>query len=163
MKKTTSKNFISFLGLLLFVYLAIGSVDEDDNTNSNNTNNSNLEDTYTPDESIYDKPIYNDNTNDYHQSDDYLLNNNGGSLHRSTLLEWKNATYSNKLSTCTDFVLVALGGGAVAAQKYTSTDINIKAKKLVSCVEYIANNSQISNKMAISEIATMCLVELGYY
>ena len=39
----------------------------------------------------------------------------GGTLHRAKISEWRNASYENRLATCSDFVMTMRGNGVVPA------------------------------------------------
>ena len=72
----------------------------------------------------------------------------GGTLHKSTIKTWKNATEKNKLATCADF----------CANRYNTlslTDIKVVATNLKTCIDEAVNHT-----LAVSEVAAMCLILL---
>ena len=79
----------------------------------------------------------------------------GGTLHKSSISEWKTSTDKNKLATCGDFI-------AKIVNKNTSLDvIKRKAKNLKTCIDE-ATVSDLENNKKVSEIASLCTVVLNY-
>jgi hypothetical protein len=79
----------------------------------------------------------------------------GGNLHKSKVIEWKNATEKNKLATCGDFI-------AGVVDKSTSLDvIKRKAENLKICIDEATINDSENDK-AVAKIASLCTITLGY-
>lgn len=79
----------------------------------------------------------------------------GGTLHKSTVAEWKNASDRNKLATCGDFV-------ANMVDKSTSIDvIKIKSENLKTCIDEAVKGSDYTNDYKVSRIAAICAVSMG--
>ena len=79
----------------------------------------------------------------------------GGNLHKSKVIEWKNATEKNKLATCGDFI-------AKVVDKNTSLGvIKRKAENLKICINEATVNESENNK-TVAKIASLCIIKLGY-
>lgn len=80
----------------------------------------------------------------------------GGTLHKSTVKEWRYATYSNKLATCSDWLSATRWKGAL--KRYSDLERLKKASIyfLVTVDEAITDLPQIDN-MKINEIAVALL------
>lgn len=91
----------------------------------------------------------------------------GGNLHNASIYKWRGATYKNKLATSGDFVVIALGGSTYCAANYTLDEIKIKAIELESCISEVCKEKEgesipSSTSWKISDIATVCLLQLRY-
>ena len=86
-------------------------------------------------EDIYRKPIA--------SNQDWF---SGGTLHDSTLTEWRSATYRNRLATCADFI-------AGTRKKLGSKS---DAQNLESCISEVAASKELSG-MSTAEVAVACL------
>ncbi len=75
----------------------------------------------------------------------------GGTLHKSKIIDWKNATKENKLATCGDF--------CANIYKNNSIDqIKLIATNLMICIDEATIENDAINDSLISEIASMCLL-----
>lgn len=85
----------------------------------------------------------------------------GGTLHKARGSQWVVATEANRLATAADFAGVALGEEAVqrlgSMNKLKPYAINIKA-----CVDETFSDSSLRG-MSVSEVASACIILLGYY
>ena len=81
----------------------------------------------------------------------------GGTLHKGTIAQWKEATDRNKLATCGDWV--AVGNNSVSDR----TLLKMRAESLKRCVDQLADGQdEKSDDDAISEIAAICISTFGY-
>ena len=78
----------------------------------------------------------------------------GGTLHKANAREWKSATDENKLATCGDFV-------SRADDSQSLEEIKRRATELRSCVNE-ATVEPGTDDMKVSEVATLCIILLGY-
>ncbi|HEX8562703.1 MAG TPA: hypothetical protein VF676_06965 [Flavobacterium sp.] len=77
--------------------------------------------------------------------------NEGGTLHRATIADWKIATEENKLATCADMV--------VAMDKnVASADLLGKAHGLKTCIEEATIGIEEVENEKVASIASMCTV-----
>lgn len=78
----------------------------------------------------------------------------GGTLHKSTIREWRNATYSNRLATAADFIS--------ATQDVNYGDLESfkqMAMKLETCISETASGGDVDNEET-SYIGALCTVML---
>ncbi len=79
----------------------------------------------------------------------------GGSLHKATVTEWRDATYRNRLATCADFVT-----GTLLSSGYDERKIDIEnqvrpaATGLEACISEAA--SGVGPTESVSFLAAMC-------
>jgi hypothetical protein len=78
----------------------------------------------------------------------------GGTLHKSTISEWRNATYANRLATSADFIAATqnVDYGDMVAFKKMATDLE-------TCISTAASGGDMDNDKT-SFIAAMCTVQL---
>ncbi|WP_428740164.1 DUF4236 domain-containing protein [Tenacibaculum sp.] len=75
----------------------------------------------------------------------------GGTLHKSKISDWKNASEENKLATCGDF--------CTTIYKDNSLDeIKVIATNLKSCIDEVVRDHSYANNENVSRIASMCLI-----
>ncbi|MCF6167166.1 hypothetical protein [Lutibacter sp.] len=80
----------------------------------------------------------------------------GGTLHKSTIFEWKKSSEKNKLATCGDFI-------AKTVDKNTSLEIiKEKAENLKICIDEATREQKITDNEKVSKMAATCVVILGY-
>ena len=77
----------------------------------------------------------------------------GGTLHRSTISEWRLATPQNKLATSADFAAKILEPTAIE-------QVREPAKLLVQCIDSAAQVAPASYQT--SEVAVACIVVMGW-
>ena len=79
----------------------------------------------------------------------------GGTLHDKTIVEWRTASYDNRLATCSDFVMT-LG-------KYQSLPLDLKKRAVdfEACISKAVEDGNVDNK-SVSEFGATCGVLLGY-
>lgn len=77
----------------------------------------------------------------------------GGTLHKSKIIEWKGSTDRNKLATCADFC-------AKLYQNYSLKKIKILATNLKICIDEAVKGHNTSDNFQVSEVASMCLILL---
>lgn len=75
----------------------------------------------------------------------------GGTLHKSKILDWKKASYKNKLATCGDFC-------ANIYKKNSIDEIKIIATNLLTCIDETVKGNNAVDDSLVSEIASMCLI-----
>ena len=75
----------------------------------------------------------------------------GGTLHKSKVLDWKNASVENKLATSGDFCTNVFKDSSI-------DDIKIIATNLKTCIEEAVKGHDAVDNSAISEIASLCLI-----
>ena len=79
----------------------------------------------------------------------------GGTLHRSTLREWKAATFQNKLATAGDFVANA---NNVLGKRQVGAELKAAAEDLVIAIDIMAGSDSLNlDKERTSDIAAMIL------
>jgi len=82
----------------------------------------------------------------------------GGTLHKSTVFEWKNATEKNKLATCADFIVNIKKANN---EKYeTIAQMKKDATILMECINEATKGDE-TNNMQVSEIAVSCYILLN--
>jgi len=105
------------------------------------------------------------NTNNYSSgntssNEPYSSNNDtswfkGGTLHQSTVREWRNATAANRLATSADFVV-----GYLDIYDFSDMDsIKQKAKDLETCISTAASGGDADDE-DVSFLGALCLVSL---
>lgn len=85
----------------------------------------------------------------------------GGTLHKATISEWKNATEKNKLATCADF---AANIKKMNNKSYNSDVASMKkdATQLMNCIDEAVKGYAAENaNMKINEVAVSCAILLG--
>jgi hypothetical protein len=82
---------------------------------------------------------------------------NSESLHNSTIQEWSKASYENKISTSTDFVLESTLVKYIAEQDELA--LSYFASLMVRCIDLAAENtSDVETKTTkVSTLAAKCL------
>ncbi len=79
----------------------------------------------------------------------------GGDLHNSRILEWKNSTEENKLATCSDFIAYI--------DKTVSMEILLQRSiELRACINEATKGIESVNNEKVTNIATLCILTLGY-
>jgi hypothetical protein len=97
----------------------------------------------------------NSNNSTKSQSDEWYV---GGTLHKATVSEWKNATERNKLATCADIV--------ASIKKFHNdsyngdvTSMKRDAIQMMNCIdETVKGNVAENANMKINEIAAACSI-----
>lgn len=102
----------------------------------------------------------NNSTTQIEQSDKWYQ---GGTLHKASIADWKEATYENKLATCADFVystspkikeLVTQSGNPDTAKEY--------AAALIICIDKAHENDDTSDTMKAAESAVLCMTIMDW-
>ncbi len=79
----------------------------------------------------------------------------GGTLHESTIAEWRKASYSNRLATSADFVVVVLD-----IYDFSDMDkIKQEATDLEECISTAASGGDVDNEQ-VATVAAYCSVLL---
>lgn len=78
----------------------------------------------------------------------------GGTLHKSTIGDWRSASQRDQLATAADFV-AAVGAAA------NHEDLLVRAHGLRTCIDEVAGDAN-NRAMQVAEIGAMCAVILGY-
>ena len=77
-----------------------------------------------------------------------------GTLHESTISDWKKSTDENKLATCADF---SANLKNAENQKYkTVSEMKDDAVNLKACIEEAVNGGDYADNMKVKEVAVMC-------
>ena len=78
----------------------------------------------------------------------------GGTLHKSTIAEWRNSTYANRLATSADFIAATqnVDYGDMVAFKKMATDLE-------TCISTATSGGDMDNEKT-SFISAMCTVQL---
>ena len=79
----------------------------------------------------------------------------GGTLHRGTVAEWRNATPRNRLATSADFASSIL-------KPSTVEEVREPAREMMACITATTDADSIPPNMAVSEIGAVCGVLLGW-
>jgi len=75
----------------------------------------------------------------------------GGTLHKSKISDWKNASEENKLATCGDFC-------ATIYKDNSLDEIKVIATNLKSCIDEAVRDHSYATDENVSRIASMCLI-----
>lgn len=97
----------------------------------------------------------------------------GGTLNRATALEWQDASYSNKLATCADFVAKMDSDGQFVASVdndiNTIEDIRPYAEELVTALDEAfaeeddpERNRQMYANQSVAETAVILMQLMGW-
>ena len=76
----------------------------------------------------------------------------GGTLHKATVAEWKEATDANKLATCVDFIVGLHQKGNLNLTITTIESIRPYANQLVIVIDAATDGSEFNHK-PVTEIA----------
>ncbi len=79
----------------------------------------------------------------------------GGTLHKSSMTEWKKATEKNKLATCGDYM-------ATVDNTVSLNELKKRAKNLKNCIDEATRDLDEFDNESVSSIASLCLVTMGY-
>ena len=85
----------------------------------------------------------------------------GGTLHKASVYEWKNASEKNRLATCADFVTNIK---KYHNESYKGDLVSLKrdAIQMMDCInETVKGNVAQNANMTIGEIATNCAILSG--
>ena len=85
----------------------------------------------------------------------------GGSLHRATIKQWNDATYSNKLATAADWTLKVPGIQGKLLQSATMEPLRPYAFLLVECVDE-AGSGKGGERNDAAEMAAACIILMGW-
>ncbi len=85
----------------------------------------------------------------------------GGTLHRATVNEWNNASYSNKLSTASDWASTRPSIKAKVRDSGDMDTLRPYANELVQCLDNAASRKGYGNT-SISELAASCMILMGW-
>lgn len=78
----------------------------------------------------------------------------GGTLHKSDIATWRNASSKNKLATCADYV--------ANIKEYENLEMMKKdAEELMTCIDEAAIGSEVPGTQSTSEIAASCILLTG--
>jgi hypothetical protein len=78
----------------------------------------------------------------------------GGTLHKATILQWKNATEHDKLATCGDFIAKTNKTSSLSLIKLKATDLRI-------CINEAIKGHDTADTYAVSDVASLCLLLLN--
>ena len=141
--KNKSRHAASLLGLLLFLILAVGSVDDSGSSSSNSSNTK---------------------TRKWYE---------GGTLHQADALTWQDSSYRNKLATCADFIAVSWSdkklNPKIQNSIKTMDDMRPYAAELVNCLDAALekqSDPELNRKMytnqTVAGTAALCTVMMDY-
>lgn len=86
-----------------------------------------------------------------------------GTLHRSTIKEWKQSTHKNKIATSGDWVLSV--SESIKSEVINSGNINnLKpyCEELVICINEATNGHNTWDKSNTTEVAISCMALMGW-
>ena len=86
-----------------------------------------------------------------------------GTLHGSTIKEWKQSTYENKIATSADWVLA--GSKSIKSKIMNSGNIdNLKpySKELVICIDGATKDHTNWDNSNTTEVAASCMALMGW-
>jgi len=129
--KTMVKHVASLAGLLVFVILAIGSVDDSSSSSSGARTKANST---------------NSGKGQWFQ---------GGNLHNATVGQWRRATYANKLATAADWLSATKWKGHLNSPSDFDR-IKMKAQMLVNAVDEVVT-VEGTDSMQVNELAAAIL------
>ena len=75
----------------------------------------------------------------------------GGTLHKSKIIDWKNASEKNKLATCGDFCANIYSDNSIDEIKIIATNLKI-------CIDEAVKDHDFADNSTISEMAALCLI-----
>lgn len=78
----------------------------------------------------------------------------GGTLHKATVKEWRNATYANRLATSADFIAATqdVDFGDMTAFKNMARDLE-------TCISTAVSDGDVDNEK-VATISAMCTIQL---
>ena len=79
----------------------------------------------------------------------------GGTLHDSSISEWRNATERNKLATCADWI-------AKIDNTISMEELYIRANSLVICIDEATKGLDVMDDEPAAGIAVLCIKTLEY-
>lgn len=82
----------------------------------------------------------------------------GGTLHKASMQVWKISTDENKLATCSDFIAQVRKDNGTP---FNESEILTESYALKRCID-ASQDAKSTETWKVSEIAALCLVELGY-
>ncbi|GBC59180.1 hypothetical protein DENIS_0116 [Desulfonema ishimotonii] len=85
----------------------------------------------------------------------------GGTLHQSTVDEWNNASYENKLATAADWANSVPRIETKVKVNGNMDTLKPFAKELLECVDNAATDKDFGS-MRVSELASGCIVLMGW-
>ena len=91
----------------------------------------------------------------------YAYWNDGGTLHRATIGEWKRATYRNKLATAADVALISKMVERKVRASGSMETLKVYAKQLVICIDEAAAFSG-NEHLKMSSLSAPCALTMGW-
>ena len=85
----------------------------------------------------------------------------GGTLHRSTVAQWGEATYQNKLATSADWALASPKVKNLVKKSDSIDNLRPFAEKWLTCVNE-ASAGKGYEGMATSELVASCVILMGW-
>ena len=97
----------------------------------------------------------------------------GGSLHRATIAEWRDASPENRIATCAEFLAALWSKGRlreeIAAKIKTPDDLLAPVTSLVACIDKATEpeadpnrDQQMYANQNVSEMAAACVTAMGW-
>lgn len=86
----------------------------------------------------------------------------GGTLHNSTIAEWKNASPQNKLATCGDFIANLWRNEKLKLPIRNMDDVKLYASKLSDFVDTAVSETTYADTESVSEITAIGVVMMGW-
>jgi hypothetical protein len=122
------------IGSILLYSIIFTSCNSSENTNSENVNKINSKEWYT-----------------------------GGTLHNAYIAEWQEASYENKLATCSDWMAKLCGPKSDNINKIQSlNELKEKSEEIIICVDKATVDIDNLDNLKINEIALICMMQMGY-
>lgn len=79
----------------------------------------------------------------------------GGTLHNSTIKEWRNASPQNRLATAGDFT------AAILKDSLTFEEVVLRTPAMLSCINEVAKTPN-ANRQKVAAIGALCAILLGW-
>ena len=80
----------------------------------------------------------------------------GGTLHRKTCREWRQASYRDRLATCADFIAVLYEGPGP-----DEGELMRRARELESCISIAVSGGAVDAD-PVAQISSLCIVGMGW-
>ncbi|MDO6527374.1 hypothetical protein Q4519_16975 [Motilimonas sp. 1_MG-2023] len=84
----------------------------------------------------------------------------GGNLHKSSIVAWKNASYENKLATSADWAIVSPRIKNIIEKSGTMDTNKTFARELVTCIDTATAAEDLSGETV--DIALSCMALMGW-
>jgi len=86
---------------------------------------------------------------------------NNGRLHKSTIMQWREATQRNQLATSADWALTSQKVKSIVMKSGSMDTLRPYANNLRACVSE-AGADKSSDGLVVSQVAAACIILLGW-